>query len=394
MIYQNNAVVVAGFARTPIGNFQGCLSTFKAAELGAIAIKAAVHRARIPIKSIDEVLMGCVLMAGQGQAPARQAAIKAGLPESVVCTTVNKMCGSGMKAIMFGYDLIKSGSADIVVAGGMESMSNAPYLLTKARQGLKAGHADLLDHLFIDGLEDPVHKRLMGCYAEDCAEKFKFTRAQQDEFARQSLLRARAAVDGGVFDGEIVPIDCYADDKPAKRVKDELPFSVDIDKISQLKTVFKQGGTVTAANSSSLSDGAAAVVLMSAAMAEHYQVRCLAQIVAHHSYAHHPQWFTTAPLFAIEQILEKINMGVADIDLYEINEAFAVVVLAAIQTLELPREKVNIHGGACALGHPLGASGARILVTLLAAMQRHGLKRGLASMCIGGGEATAMVIET
>ncbi len=391
---QNNAVVIAGFARTPLGNFQGCLSTFSATELGAITIKAAVQNAKIPVDSIDEVIMGCVLTAGLGQAPARQASLKAGLPISVSCSTVNKMCGSGMKAIMLGYDLIKAGSADIVVAGGMESMSNAPYLLPKARQGLKSGHAQILDHLFFDGLEDPAQRRLMGCYAEDCAEKFQFSREQQDAFARQSLLRARAAIEEGVFNAEIIAINIDGNGKQIKVLRDEHPFSVDINKINQLEAAFKYHGTITAANSSSISDGAAAVVLMSEAMAEHYQLKHWVHIIAHHSYAQQPDWFTTAPLFAIEQLLENINRGVADIDLYEINEAFAVVVLATIQTLELPMDKVNIHGGACALGHPIGASGARIIVTLLAALQRHGLKRGLASICIGGGEATAMVFET
>ncbi len=392
MTRHNNAVFIVGFSRTPIGSFQGCLSAYSATDLGAIAIKAAVHNAAIPFECIDEVLMGCVLSAGLGQAPARQASIKAGIPDSVPCTTINKMCGSGMKSIMLGYDLIKSGSADIVVAGGMESMSNAPYLLPKARQGLKAGHTELLDHLFFDGLEDPVQQRLMGCYAEECAEEFQFSREQQDEYARQSLLRARAAIKEGVFAAEIAPINILRGDKQAI-LNDEHPLEVDINKISLLKPVFKPDGTVTAANSSSISDGAAAVILMSEAMSKHYHAKQLAQIISHQSYAKNPSDFATAPIFAIEQLLENNDLGVADIDLFEINEAFAVVVLAAMQTLELSREQVNIHGGACALGHPIGASGARIIVTLLAALQRHSLKRGLAAICIGGGEATAMVIE-
>lgn len=394
MTNQNNAVVIAGFARTPLGNFQGCLSTLSAPDLGAVAIKAAVTRAGIPDDSIDEVLMGCVLTAGLGQAPARQAALAAGLPVSVASTTINKMCGSGMKAIMMGHDLIKAGSADIVVAGGMESMSNAPYLLPKVRQGLKIGHAQLLDHLFLDGLEDPEQNRLMGCFAEDCADKFQFDRAKQDDFAKQSLLHARAAIKKGYFNREIEPVFIRAANKESKVTQDEHPLTVDINKISQLKPVFKPDGTVTAANSSSISDGAAAVVLMSESTARHYRIESLARIIAHHSFAQQPAWFTTAPIYAIQQLLEKLTLKVADIDLFEINEAFAVVVLAAMQELGLPGVQVNVHGGACALGHPIGASGARIIVTLLAAMQTHGLKRGLASLCIGGGESTAMVIET
>ena len=300
MTNQNNAVVIAGFARTPLGNFQGCLSTLSAPDLGAVAIKAAVTRAGIPDDSIDEVLMGCVLTAGLGQAPARQAALAAGLPVSVASTTINKMCGSGMKAIMMGHDLIKAGSADIVVAGGMESMSNAPYLLPKVRQGLKIGHAQLLDHLFLDGLEDPEQNRLMGCFAEDCADKFQFDRAKQDDFAKQSLLHARAAIKKGYFNREIEPVVIRAANKESKVTQDEHPLTVDINKISQLKPVFKPDGTVTAANSSSISDGAAAVVLMSESTARHYRIESLARIIAHHSFAQQPAWFTTAPIYAIQ----------------------------------------------------------------------------------------------
>ncbi len=394
MTNQNHAVVIAGFARTPLGNFQGCLTTLGSPDLGAVAIKAAVARAGIPDESIDQVLMGCVLTAGLGQAPARQAALAAGLSDSVACTTINKMCGSGMKAIMLGCDLIKAGSADVVVAGGMESMSNAPYLLQKARQGLRIGHAELVDHLFLDGLEDPQQKRLMGCYAEDCADKFQISRQRQDDFAKQSLLHAQTAIKKGYFDREIEPVVIHGGDKETKVEQDEHPLTADINKVSQLKPVFKPDGTVTAANASGISDGAAAVVLMSESTARRYHINPTARIIAHHSFAHQPAWFTTAPIYAIGQLLEKLNLKPADIDLFEINEAFAVVVLAAMQELAIPDVQVNVHGGACALGHPIGASGARIVVTLLAAMQNHGLNRGMASLCIGGGEATAMVIET
>lgn len=394
MTNQNNAVLITGFARTPLGNFQGSLSSLSAPDLGAIAINAAIARSGIPVESIDEVLMGCVLSAGIGQAPARQAALAAGLPVSVACTTINKMCGSGMKAVMLGHDMIKAGSTDIVVAGGMESMSNAPYLLPKVRQGLKAGHAQVLDHMYLDGLEDPQQKRLMGCFAEDCVEKYQFDRATLDKFARQSLLHARAAIEKGYLKKEIEPVILHTASKQSTISQDEHPFTVDINKISQLTPVFKPDGTVTAANSSSISDGAAALVLMSESSAKHYRIHSLARIIGHQHFAQQPAWFTTAPIFAIERLLEKLNLKVTDIDLFEINEAFAVVVLAAMRALKLPAVKVNVHGGACALGHPIGASGARILVTLLAALQNHGLKRGLASLCIGGGEATAMVIET
>jgi len=338
--------------------------------------------------------MGCVLTAGLGQAPARQAALAAGLPVSVTTTTVNKMCGSGMQAIMLGHDLIKAGSANIIVAGGMESMSNAPYLLPKARQGLKIGHAELMDHMFVDGLEDSNNKRLMGSYAEECAEKFQFDREMQDDFAKQSFLRARMAIKVGSFEHEIAPITIQSRNEDIIVTEDEHPLSVDLNRISKLRPVFKADGTVTAANSSSISDGAAALVLMSEEMAEYYHLKPLARIVAHQSFAQEPSWFTTAPIFATEKLLEKLSLGVADIDLFEINEAFAVVAMAASQSLEIASNKMNVHGGACALGHPIGASGARIIVTLLSALQKRGLKRGLASLCVGGGEATALVIET
>ena len=390
---KHESVVITGYARTPIGDFQGCLSQLKADELGAVAIKGALNRAGVEAPQVDEVLMGCVLTAGLGQAPARQAALAAGMPPSVGCTTINKMCASGMKAIMLGCDLIKSGGAGIVVAGGMESMSNAPYLLPKMRSGLRFGHASVLDHMLMDGLEDPWEKRSMGCYAEDCAEKYSFSRAQQDEFARRSLLRAQAAIQNGRFDDEIAAVVLNAGSKPGTIQHDEHPGKQDASKIERLKPAFKTGGTVTAANSSCISDGAAAVVLMSGSQAEKNHIKPLARIIAHQSHAQQPAWFTTAPVFAIEKLLQQLAMQISDIDLFEINEAFAVVVLAAIQELHLAIDKVNVHGGACALGHPIGASGARIIVTLLSALQQYDLKRGLASLCIGGGEATALLIE-
>lgn len=387
------SVVITGSVRTPIGDFLGCLKQFKAYELGAIAIKGALSRSGLDPLQVDEVLMGCVLSAGLGQAPARQAALGAGLPTSVGCTTINKMCGSGMKAIMLAHDLIKSGSAKIVVAGGMESMSNAPYLLPNLRSGQRMGHGQVIDHIFMDGLEDAQGKRLMGCYAEDCAEKYAFSRAQQDEFAMQSLTRAQTAIKNGYFNDEIEPVILNSEKTTRAIYHDEHPQLHDVSKFFRLKPVFKTDGTVTAANSSSLSDGAAAVILMSGSEAKKCQITPLAKIIAHQSYAQEPAWFTTAPVFAIEKLLKKRAMRSDDIDLFEINEAFAVVVMAAMQELRLDGNKVNIHGGACALGHPIGASGARIIVTLLSSLQQLGLKRGLAALCIGGGEATAMLIE-
>lgn len=387
------SIVITGSARTPMGEFLGCLSQIKAYELGAFAIKGALKRSCVEPQQIDEVLMGCVLSAAQGQAPARQAALEAGLPTSVGCTTINKMCGSGMKAIMLGHDLIKAGSANIIVAGGMESMSNAPYLLPNMRSGQRIGHDKVIDHMFIDGLEDAKEKRLMGCFAEDCAEKYAFSRTQQDEFAKHSLTRAQMAMKSGRFKDEIEPVIFDSEKTMLSIHQDEHPRLHDARKISQLKPVFKTDGTVTAANSSSISDGAAAVVLMSESEAEKRQLTPLAKIITHQSYAQESAWFTTAPIFAIEKLLKKLAMQTSDIDLFEINEAFAVVVMAAMKELQLDVEKVNIHGGSCALGHPIGASGARIIVTLLSALQQYGLQRGLASLCIGGGEATAMLIE-
>ena len=387
-------IVIAGFARTPIGAFQGDLSGLAAPELGAAAIRAAVARAGIPPASVDEVLIGCVLPAGQGQAPARQAALGAGLALSAGATTVNKMCGSGMKAVMLAHDLLLAGSAKIIVAGGMESMSNAPYLLDRARSGYRMGHGRVLDHMFLDGLEDAYDKgRLMGTFAEDCAQSYAFTREAQDAFALASLARAQKATADGTFAAEVVPVTVKAGKTERQIVHDELPLKAAPDKIPHLKPAFREDGTVTAANSSAISDGAAALVLMRRSEAEKLGLKPLATIVAHSSYANQPALFPTAPIGALRALAERTGWSLADVDLFEINEAFAVVVMAAMRDLGLPHEKVNVHGGACALGHPIGASGARILVTLLAALEKYHLRRGVASLCIGGGEATAMAIE-
>jgi acetyl-CoA C-acetyltransferase len=387
-------IVIAGAKRTPMGGFQGGLSPASAPELGATAIRAALQQAGLDVHAPQEVLMGCVLPAGQGQAPARQAALAAGLPTSTGCTTVNKMCGSGMKTAMLAHDLIKAGTDDVAVCGGMESMTNAPYLLPGARGGYRMGHGEVLDHMFKDGLEDAYEKgRLMGTYAEDCADKFGFTRAQQDEFAIRSLTRARTASDDGTFGPEIAPVSVTVRGVEQIIDKDEQPFAANIEKIPALKPAFRKGGTVTAANSSSISDGAAALVLMSARAAERREVKPLARILGHATFAQEPGWFTTAPVYAIRALLESLDMDAGDIDLFEINEAFAVVTMAAMRELDLPADRVNIHGGACALGHPIGASGARILVTLLNAMRKYDKTLGIASLCIGGGEATAVAVE-
>jgi acetyl-CoA C-acetyltransferase len=387
-------IVIAGFARTPIGAFQGDLSGLAAPELGAAAIRAAVARAGLPPASVDEVLIGCVLPAGQGQAPARQAALGAGLALSAGATTVNKMCGSGMKAVMLAHDLLLAGSANIIVAGGMESMSNAPYLLDRARSGYRMGHGRVLDHMFLDGLEDAYDKgRLMGTFAEDCAQSYDFTREAQDAFALTSLARAQKATADGSFAAEIVPVTVKAGKNERQVAHDELPLKATPEKIPHLKPAFREGGTVTAANSSAISDGAAALVLMRRSETEKLGLKPLATIVAHASYANQPALFPTAPIDALRGLAERTGWSLADVDLFEINEAFAVVVMAAMRDLGLAHAKVNIHGGACALGHPIGASGARILVTLLAALQKYDLRRGIASLCIGGGEATAMAIE-
>jgi len=387
-------IVIVGAARTPIGAFQGDFKDLAAPQLGAVAIRAAVERAAAPADSIDEVLIGCVLPAGQGQAPARQAAIAAGLPVSTAATTVNKMCGSGMKAVMLAHDLIVAGSAQIAVAGGMESMTNAPYLLDRARSGLRMGHGRVLDHMFLDGLEDAYDKgRLMGTFAEDCAQSYRFTREQQDAFTLASLDRAQKATADGTFRAEIAPVTVTSAKLQREVIHDELPGKATPDRIPQLKPAFREGGTVTAANSSAISDGAAALVLLRRSEADRRGLKPLATIVAHATFANTPALFPTAPIGAIRRLLDRTGWSPSDVDLFEINEAFAVVAMAAMRDLNLPHEEVNVHGGACALGHPIGASGARILVTLLAALEKYNLHRGIAALCIGGGEATAMAIE-
>jgi acetyl-CoA C-acetyltransferase len=390
----NDPVVIVSAARTPIGGFQGDLKGFSAPELGAAAIRAAVERAGVGSDMVEEVIMGCVLPAGQGQAPARQASLGAGLPLGTGCTTINKMCGSGMKAAMFAHDLLVAGSNDIMVAGGMESMSNAPYLLPKARAGYRMGHQQVMDHMFLDGLEDAYEKGcLMGVFAENCADSFGFSRDQQDAFSITSLKRARQANEDGSYAWETTPIAIKAGKDEQFIERDEQPFKANFDKIPRLKPAFRKDGTVTAANSSSISDGAAALVMMRRSVADTIGVKPLAQIVGHSTHAQEPGLFTTAPVGAIRKLFEKTGWSTEKVDLFEVNEAFAVVTMAAMKEHGLPHEKVNIHGGACALGHPVGASGARILVTLIGALRKHGAKRGVASLCIGGGEATAMAIE-
>jgi acetyl-CoA C-acetyltransferase len=391
---QNDPVVIAAVARTPMGGMQGELKSFAAPELGAAAIRAAVERANLKPELVEEVVMGCVLPAGQGQAPARQAALGAGLSLSAGCTTINKMCGSGMKATMFANDLLLAGSNDVMVAGGMESMTNSPYLLPKARAGYRMGHQQVIDSMFFDGLEDAYDKgRLMGTFAEDCAAKYSYTREAQDRFAIASLQRAQKANQDGSFAWETVPIAIKAGKDERFIEHDEQPFKANFDKIPLLKPAFRKDGTVTAANSSSISDGAAALVLMRRSTADKLGIAPLATIVGHSTHAQEPGWFSTAPVGAIQKLFDKTGWNAGQVDLYEINEAFAVVTMAAMKEHKLPHEKVNVHGGACALGHPIGASGARILVTLIGALRKHQLKRGVASLCIGGGEATAMAIE-
>lgn len=390
----SDPIVIVSAARTPIGGFLGDFKELAAHQLGAIALRAAVTRASISPDSVEEVLMGCVLPAGQGQAPARQAALGAGLPASTGAVTINKMCGSGMKAVMLAHDMLAAGSARILAAGGMESMSNAPYLLDRARTGYRMGHARMLDHMFLDGLEDAYDKgRLMGTFAEDCAQACNFTREEQDEYALSSLARAQAAISDGAFAAEIVPVTARIDKQESEILHDELPLKAIPDRIPRLKPAFREGGTVTAANSSSISDGAAALVLMCHSEAEGRGLTPLATIAGQATFAHQPALFPTAPIGAVHALIGRTGWTLDSIDLFEINEAFAVVAMAAMRELQIPREKVNIHGGACALGHPIGASGARILVTLLYALQRHNLKRGIAALCIGGGEATAMAVE-
>jgi len=390
----SDPIVIVAAARTPMGGFQGDFTNVTGPQLGAVAIKAAVARAGIAPELVEEVIMGNVLQAGVGQAPARQAALGAGLPLSAGCTTIHKVCGSGMKAAMFSHDLLIAGSNAVMVAGGMESMTNAPYLLPKARGGYRLGHGQMLDHMFFDGLEDAYQKgRLMGTFAEECAESYGFTRKAQDDFAIASTTRAQAAIKDGSFKWEIAPVTVSGRKGDVLVEQDEQPLKAQIEKIPGLKAAFKKDGTVTAANSSSISDGAAALVLMRASTAAKLGVTPLARIVGHATHAQEPNLFTTAPVGAMKKLFAKTGWSAESVDLYEINEAFAVVAMAAMHDLQLPHEKVNVHGGACALGHPIGASGARIIVTLIGALKKYGKTRGVASLCIGGGEATALGIE-
>ncbi|WP_429354009.1 acetyl-CoA C-acyltransferase [Paraburkholderia sp. 32] len=393
----DDPVVIVGAARTPLGGFQSDLASLTAPQLGASAIRAAVDRAGLPPEAVEEILMGCVLPAGLGQAPARQAALAAGLPLTAGCTTISKVCGSGMKATMLAHDLLLSGSQRIIVAGGMESMSNAPYLLPKARSGQRLGHGQVLDHMFFDGLEDHYgsasNGRLMGTFAEDCARHFGFTREEQDAYASTSTLRAQQAQRDSLFRWEITPVTVPGRGGEKLVDADEAPAKAQLDKISTLKPAFAVDGTVTAANSSSISDGAAALVLMRRSTAREHGLSPLAVVHGHATHSQEPARFTTAPIGAIQKLLAKVDWQVGDVDLWEINEAFAVVVMAAMRELSLPHERVNVHGGACALGHPIGATGARLVVTLLGALRHRGARRGVASLCIGGGEATALAIE-
>ncbi|MFT4608066.1 MAG: acetyl-CoA C-acetyltransferase [Gammaproteobacteria bacterium] len=390
----NEKIVITGIARTPLGGFQGDLSEVSAPELGAIAIAAAVERSKLAKDEIDEVIMGCVLSAGLGQAAARQASIGAGLALSTGATTINKMCGSGMKAVMLAHDLLLGGSNRVMVAGGLENMSNAPYLLPKARAGMRMGHGTVIDHMFLDGLEDAYDKGcLMGVFAENTADKYNFSREQQDDFAITSLKRAQVAIETGAFAGEICPVIVKTRKSDVVVDTDEQPPKANLAKIPALRAAFRSDGTVTAANSSSISDGAAALTLMSQTEADIRNIKPLAIIQGHSSFSHEPAWFTTAPVGAIKSLLAKLNWKVDEIDLFEINEAFAVVTMSAMHDLNLDHNKVNVNGGACALGHPIGASGARILVTLIAALQQRGLKKGIAALCIGGGEAVAIAVE-
>ena len=391
---EHDPIVIVGAARTPMGGFQGDFAGTPAATLCAAAITGALKGAGLAPDAVQEIIMGCVLPAGQGQAPARQAALAAGLPLGAGATTVNKMCGSGMKAAMLGHDLILAGSADVVVAGGMESMSSAPYLLPKARAGYRMGHGQVMDHMFLDGLEDAYDKgRLMGTFAEDCAEAYQFTREAQDDYAITSLTRAQKAIKEGRFDSEVTPVAIRAGKAELVVTIDEQPGKARLDKIPTLRPAFREGGTVTAANSSSISDGGAALILMRASEAERRGLTPRARILGHATFADKPNLFPTAPIGSVRKLMERTGLSVADIDLWEINEAFAVVAMAAMRDLGLGHDIVNVNGGACALGHPIGASGARVMVTLLNALEHHGLNRGIASLCIGGGEATAVAIE-
>ena len=389
-----NSIVITGFARTPMGSFQGSLSSETAPYLGSIAIKGAIKKAGIKAEDIDDVVMGCVLPAGMGQAPARQAAIGAGIPNTAGATTVNKMCGSGMRAAMIAHDQLLAGSSLVTLAGGIESMSNTPYILPKVRSGLRMGHAQVQDHMFIDGLEDAYQTgSLMGAFAEATAEAYQFTREEQDNFAIRSLERAKKANEDGSFKEEMVPVTINTRKGSKEITNDEQPFSADISKIPNLKPAFSKTGTVTAANSSSISDGAAALVMMTNEEAKNKNSIPLARIVAHATNSHDPAWFTTAPIGAIQKVLDKAGWNIKDVGLFEINEAFAVVPMAAMKDLSISPEIVNVHGGACALGHPVGTSGARIIATLIAAMHKYKIDKGVASLCIGGGEATAIALE-
>ena len=390
----SDPIVIVGMARTPMGGFQGVLKDVSAPELGSFAIRAALERGGVPAEDVDEVLMGCVLPAGLGQAPARQASLGAGIPDATGCTTVNKMCGSGMKTTMLAHDLLKAETNEVMVAGGIESMSNAPYILPKARSGQRLGHGQMLDHMFLDGLEDAFDKgTLMGVFAERTAKKYGFSRESQDEFAIRSLTRAKKAIEDGSFDAEVTPVTYKNRQGEVTVEQDEQPLTANLEKIPKLRPAFDKDGTVTAANSSSISDGAAALVMMRESTAKKRGLKPIARFLGHSSFAQEPAWFTTAPVSAIRKLLETVGWKADDVDLYEINEAFAVVTMAAMKDLDLPAEKVNVHGGACALGHPVGASGTRILVTLISALQKYGKTRGVASLCIGGGEATAMAVE-
>ena len=389
----SDSIVIVSAARTPIGGMLGDFSSLAAHQLGAVAIKAAVERAGVPGDAVNEVLMGNCLMAGQGQAPARQAALGAGLPQSAGAVTLSKMCGSGMRAMMFAHDMLKAESADVMVAGGMESMTNAPHLMF-ARKGVRYGAAQMFDHMAIDGLEDAYDKgRAMGVFAEECVAKYQFTREAQDQFAIASTERSKRANEDGSFDWEIAPVTLAGKGGETVVKADEQPFKARLDKIPGLKPAFKKDGTITAANASSISDGAAALVLMREADAAKYGAKPIARIVGHATHAHAPNWFTTAPIGAIEKLLKKTGWAAKDVDLWEVNEAFAAVTMAAMTEFKLSHDIVNVHGGACALGHPIGASGARIVVTLLGALRKRGLQRGVAALCIGGGEATAMAVE-
>ena len=387
-----NVVIVAA-KRTPIGAFQGALAPVTAPQLGAAAIAGAVAASGLKVDEIQEVIMGCVLPAGLGQAPARQAALAAGIPKGVPATTINKMCGSGLKAIMMAADQIRAGDANVVLAGGLESMSNAPYLLPKARAGMRMGHGEVLDHMFYDGLQSPFDGKLMGCFAENTAGKYNLSRADQDAFAAESVRRALRAVESGDFDGEIAPVKVQSRKGETVVARDETPFTVDVNKIPSLKPAFAKDGTVTAASSSSISDGASAVILMNEAAAKARGLKPLARVLSYASHAQEPEWFTTAPIGAIAKVLTKLNWQPDSVDLYEINEAFAAVTMSAMRELKLDHARVNVNGGACALGHPIGATGARIVTTLIHALKKRNGKLGIASLCIGGGEAVALALE-